>query len=82
MLRTTRVFRIARILRGMDSMKTIIGVMMRSYKSFLYITMLMFLFIVIYSLLGMQTFGGMFMFDDGVPTNNYDTFPIAFITVF
>lgn len=81
-LRTSRVFRIARLLRGMESMKTILGVMVRSYKSFIYITMLMFLFIIIFSLLGMQTFGGQFQFEDGVPANNYDTFQIAFITVF
>lgn len=83
MLRTFRVFRIARLLRALESMQTILGVMARSYKSFIYITMLMFLFIIIFSLLGMQTFGGMFKdFEDGIPTNNYDTFPIAFITVF
>ena len=63
-------------------MQTIIGVMVRSYKSFIYITMLMFLFIFIFSLLGMQTFGGQFNYSDGIPRGNYDTFPIAFITVF
>jgi hypothetical protein len=44
--------------------------------------MLMFLFIIIFSLLGMQTFGGAMMFDDGVPRGNFDQFSIAFITVF
>ena len=82
MLRTMRVFRIARLLRGLDSMKTILGVILMSYKSFFYITMLMFLAILIYTLLGMQTFGGNMNFEEGVPTNNYDTFSIAFITVF
>jgi len=82
MLRTFRVFRIARLLRALESMQTIIAVMVRSYKSFIYITMLMFLFIFIYSLLGMNTFGGMFNYEDGVPRGNYDTFEIAFVTVF
>jgi len=63
-------------------MQTILGVMARSYKSFIYITMLMFLFIFIYALLGMSLFGGKFNYDDGVPRGNYDTFPIAIITVF
>lgn len=63
-------------------MQTIIGVMIRSYKSFIYITMLMFLFIFIFSLLGMQTFGGQMNYPDGLPRGNFDTFPIAFITVF
>jgi hypothetical protein len=56
--------------------------MIKSYKSFIYITILMFLFIIIFSLLGMQTFGGIMEFDDGVPRGNYDQFSIAFITVF
>ena len=82
-IRASRVFRVARLLRGLESMKTILGVMMRSYKSFIYITMLMFLFIIIFSLLGMQTFGGKFQnLEDGIPANNYDSFVIAFITVF
>jgi len=51
-LRTFRVFRIARLLRALESMQTIIGVIVKSYKSFIYITLLMFLFIYIFSLLG------------------------------
>jgi hypothetical protein len=53
MLRTFRVFRIARLLKALESMKTIMDVIFRSYKSFIYITLLMFLFIFIFSLLGM-----------------------------
>jgi hypothetical protein len=82
MLRTFRVFRIARLLKALESMQTIMGVIVRSYKSFIYITILMFLFIFIFSLLGMQTFGGQMNYEDGVPNNNYDSFPIAFITIF
>lgn len=82
MLRTFRVFRIARLLRALESMQTIIGVMVRSYKSFIYITLLMFLFIFIFSLLGMQIFGGAMTVDGETPRGNYDTFLIAFITIF
>jgi hypothetical protein len=82
MLRTFRVFRIARLLRALQSMQTIIGVMVRSYKSFIYITLLMFLFIFIFSLLGMQIFGGTMTIDGETPRFNYDTFLIAFITTF
>jgi hypothetical protein len=60
MLRTFRVFRVVRLLRTLKSMQTIVGVMARSYSSFIYITALMFLFIFIFTLLGMQTFGGIF----------------------
>jgi len=82
MLRTFRVFRIARLLRALESMQTIIRVMVKSYKSFIYITILMFLFIYIFSLLGVELFGNKFNYEEGVPRANYDNFPAAFITVF
>ena len=30
----------------------------------------------------MQLFGGTFNFDDGMPAANFDTFPVAMLTVF
>jgi hypothetical protein len=80
--RTFRVFRIARLLRSLESMQTILGVITRSYKSFIYITLLMFVFIFIFSLLGMQIFGGKFNYEDGKPRGNYDSFTVAAVTVF
>ena len=56
--------------------------MVKSYKSFIYITLLMFLFIYIFSLLGISMFGNQFNFDDIVPRGNFDEFASAFITVF
>ena len=44
--------------------------------------MLLFVFIFIFTLLGMQLFGGRFNFPDGKPRGNYDTFNIALVTVF
>ena len=90
MLRTFRVFRIARLLRALESMQTIIQVMVKSYKSFIYITILMFLFIYIFSLLGVELFGRKLHCtkwvecEDGreAPRTNYDSFPTAFNTVF
>ena len=82
MLRTFRVFRIARLLRALESMQTIMQVMVKSYKSFIYITGLMFLFIFIFSLLGMNFFRGKFDFEDGLPRGNYEGIAAAFITVF
>jgi hypothetical protein len=83
LLRAVRVFRILRLLRQLESMQTIITVMAKSYMSFVYITALMFLFIIIFSLLGMQTFAGYWKEDPlGVPANNYDTFGYAFFTIF
>ena len=83
MLRTFRVFRIARLLKALKSMQVIIGVIARSYMSFFYIANLMFLFIIIFSLLGTQLFGGTFGDDpETIPRGNFDSFSIAFITVF
>ena len=82
MFRTFRVFRIARLLRALESMQTILGVIGRSYQSFIYITLLMFVFIFIFSLLGMQIFGGKFNYPEGKPRGNYDTFIVAAVTVF
>lgn len=81
-MRTFRVLRVARLLKSMQSMQTIMDVISRSISSFLYLALLLLLFIFIYALLGMQTFGGKFFFDDGVPRSNFDTFNSAFITVF
>ena len=65
--RTFRVLRVARLLRSMKSMMNIIAVITRSISSFMYLAILLFLFIFIYALLGMQLFGGKFTFEEGVP---------------
>lgn len=52
---------------------------MRSIISLLF---LLFLFILIFALLGMQLFGGQFNLPDGTPPTNFNTFPIALLTVF
>lgn len=80
--RTFRVLRVVRLLRALHSMQVIIQVIQRSASSFLYITMLLFVFIFIFTLLGMQVFGGKFSFPGGKPRGNYDTFSIALVTVF
>lgn len=83
LLRTIRVVRIVRLLRSLESMKVIISVVKKSYMSFVYITCLMFLFIFIFTLLGMSIFAGYFQGDpEGTPSNNYDSFLMAFFTIF
>lgn len=52
-LRTFRVVRVARLLRALKSMKVIFEVIQKSAESFVYITLLMFVFIFIFTLLGM-----------------------------
>lgn len=64
-------------------MVLIINVIMKSFESFMYITILMFTFVFIYALLGMQVFGGKYNFGDEEPARgNFDSFVIAFVTVF
>ena len=51
--RTFRVLRVTRLLRMLHSMQVIIGVIQRSFTSFVYIALLLLLFIFIFALLGM-----------------------------
>jgi hypothetical protein len=48
----------------------------------MYITMLLFVFLFIYTLLGMQMFGGCLDFPTGKPRDNYDSFLVAFYSSF
>lgn len=63
-------------------MQMIVSVMAKSYMSFIYITMLMFLFIYIFALLGMSIFGATMNFPDGRPRSNYDYMLISAVTTF
>lgn len=56
--------------------------LLNSMKSIISLLFLLFLFIVVFALLGMQLFGGQFNFDEGTPPTNFDTFPAAIMTVF
>ena len=79
-----RVIRVTRILRSLNSMKMIINVIIRAIMDFVWITLLMFVFIFIYTLLGRQIFTGIYDFgpDEELPRANFESFAIAFITVF
>ena len=81
--RTFRVLRVARLLRSMQSMQVIIGVIGRSMSSFMYLALLLLLFIFIYSLMGMQLYGGQYKnLREEKPRANFDSFIVAFLTVF
>ena len=54
--RTFRVLRVTRLLRGLQSMAMVIRVIQSSFMDFILITILMFVFIFIYTLLGRQIF--------------------------
>lgn len=82
--RTFRVMRVARILRALRSMQVIIGVVTRSVRSFMYVILLLFVFVFIYALLGIQIYQGNYTFgpDAELPRGNFEEFGIAFVTVF
>lgn len=64
-------------------MKVIVEVLGGAIEQFTYIAMLLFLMIFIISLLGMEFFGGKFKFDEQARVRqNFDSFPMAFLTVF
>lgn len=59
------------------------GSLLNSMKSIASLLLLLFLFIIIFALLGMQLFGGRFSFDETqTKRSTFDTFPQALLTVF
>ena len=57
--------------------------LLNSIRSIASLLLLLFLFIVIFALLGMQLFGGRYDFEDTeVRRSNFDSFPQALISVF
>nr|XP_033506113.1 voltage-dependent R-type calcium channel subunit alpha-1E isoform X6 [Epinephelus lanceolatus] len=80
-LRALRLLRIFKITKYWASLRNLVVSLMSSMKSIISLLFLLFLFIVVFALLGMQLFGGRFIFEDYTPTN-FDTFPAAIMTVF
>ena len=85
-----RVLRLMRILRSMkmikdgSALKQMIETAMASLKAVVNFGVLLLLLLYIFSLLGMNLFGGELFEDDGVtvPRANFDTFMAAFFAVF
>lgn len=76
------MLRVTRLLRALAFMKVIISVIGKTLQSFIYIAFLLFLFIFIYSLLGMQMYGGNFEFEDNDVRSNFNSFFYSFVSVF
>lgn len=69
--------------RYWTSLSNLVASLLNSVRSIASLLLLLFLFIVIFSLLGMQVFGGKFNFSDHRPRrSNFDNFPQALISVF
>lgn len=69
--------------RHWASLSNLVGSLLNSMKSIASLLLLLFLFIIIFALLGMQLFGGRFSFDETqTKRSTFDTFPQALLTVF
>ncbi|XP_022257810.1 voltage-dependent calcium channel type A subunit alpha-1-like, partial [Limulus polyphemus] len=81
-LRALRLLRIFKVTKYWSSLRNLVISLLSSMRSIISLLFLLFLFILIFALLGMQLFGGAFNFPDGTPSANFNTFPIALLTVF
>ncbi|OQR66800.1 voltage-dependent calcium channel type A subunit alpha-1-like [Tropilaelaps mercedesae] len=81
-LRALRLLRIFKFTKYWSSLRNLVISLLNSMRSIISLLFLLFLFILIFALLGMQLFGGVFNFADGTPPANFNTFPIALLTVF
>jgi Ion transport protein len=81
-LRALRLLRIFKVTKYWASLRNLVISLLNSMRSIISLLFLLFLFILIFALLGMQLFGGAFNFGEGTPPTNFNTFPIALLTVF
>ncbi|KAL7065509.1 hypothetical protein AAHC03_04869 [Spirometra sp. Aus1] len=81
--RCARLLRVFKVTRYWNSLRNLVGSLLASMRSIASLLVLLFLFIVIFALLGMQLFGGRFNFlRMRKPRSNFDTFYQSLITVF
>uniref|UniRef100_A0A8C9RF57 Voltage-dependent L-type calcium channel subunit alpha n=1 Tax=Scleropages formosus TaxID=113540 RepID=A0A8C9RF57_SCLFO len=81
--RCVRLLRIFKVTRHWASLSNLVASLLNSMKSIASLLLLLFLFIIIFSLLGMQLFGGKFNFDETqTKRSNFDNFPQSLLTVF
>ena len=81
-LRIFRILRVLKVFRYLKSMSELLKIISKSLSEFFYLFCLLILVCVIFSLLGMQIYGGNFNFPGGVPRGNFDNFNWAFVTIF
>lgn len=69
--------------RYWTSLSNLVASLLNSVRSIASLLLLLFLFIIVFALLGMQLFGGKFDFEDmEVRRSTFDNFPQALISVF
>ena len=80
--RMLRVLRVTRILRALAFMQVIVNVIGKTMTQFIYIAFLLFIFVYIYSLLGMQIYGAEDPVYFSYGRNDFYSFLDSFISVF
>ncbi|DAZ92554.1 TPA: hypothetical protein N0F65_012784 [Lagenidium giganteum] len=96
-LRSFRMFRVFKLARNWHSLRMMLELIWRSVLSIGNFAVLLFIFIYIYALIGLEFFGNTMHFDSEgyaindvsadfftgyVPRANFDTFLVSFVTVF
>lgn len=81
-LRVFRVLRVTRLLRQMTFMKILIKVISSIINKLIFIMLLLVLYIFIYSLIGMQIYGGKFLSVSHSNRMRFDSFLEACFSVF
>ncbi|KAI1305813.1 Voltage-dependent calcium channel type D subunit alpha-1 [Halotydeus destructor] len=85
-LRCVRLLRIFKVTKYWTSLRNLVNSLINSMQAIASLLVLLFLFIVIFALLGMQVFGGKFSNErdssGGKPRSNFDSFWQAMLTVF
>lgn len=85
-LRCVRLLRIFKVTKYWFALRNLVNSLINSMRAIASLLLLLFLFIVIFSLLGMQVFGGKFAETTGgieeMHRSNFDTFSQSLLTVF
>jgi len=85
-LRCVRLLRIFKVTKYWYSLRNLVASLINSMRAIASLLLLLFLFIVIFALLGMQVFGGKFAETtsgiDEMHRSNFDTFSQSLLTVF
>ncbi|XP_066499275.1 voltage-dependent L-type calcium channel subunit alpha-1D isoform X2 [Hoplias malabaricus] len=82
-LRCVRLLRIFKVTRHWAALSDLVTSLLNSMKAICSLLLLLFLFLIIFALLGMQLFGGKFNFDETqMKRSTFDTFPSALLTCF
>lgn len=82
LLSATRAARLFRVLSRLRFMKVISAVVLQTAEQYLYVLLIELLLMFIFALLGMQIFGGEFIYDGNIPRGNFDTLGASLFTLF